>query len=243
VEYETVVRNLYIQERRRNERAAGIALRRGDRERAKELWQANVKLCDLILKHDRREKAVRADRARAIRNVARIEAGTMPAPRIADLKFNPHWRRVAPRKIEIYGTIDCLDFARVDFEFQDRNYDEIASKKIDFKMANGTREVDRIQVKNQKFSWIMELDKDPAGMDRPPSDIYPLKSDEYVLYVRFNPRRQSPSIQDLYGWNGENLTDSKYLKVDKDHPGIIFGEKVPLRYLEKRFIIKRSELL
>ena len=241
--FEAAIRNYYIQQRRRNERVAGVKEREGDRDGALRLWQDNIQICEVILKHDPRHKDVLGDKARAKRQVARLQRGQMRPIPMVDLDFQASWRRIAPRKIEISGTINVLNLARVEVDFRDKDYEKIAAQGLDYKMANATREWDRMQVKGQKFKWVLDLDRDPADMDRDPAVIYPLKSDEYLLTLTFNPRLQANFIQDRYGWNGENITDKDYLKIDEGDPGIVFGRKVPLRYLQRTFIIKKSDLL
>ena len=80
-------------------------------------------------------------------------------------------------------------------------------------------------------------------MGRPPSEIYPLASDEYELSVMFNPRLQAVFIQDRYGWSGEGLTDKHNLKIDWERAGVVEGKRVPLRYVEKVVTLKKSDVM
>ena len=73
---------------------------------------------------------------------------------------------------------------------------------------------DNPSVRGGKFKWDLKLNRDPADMNRDPRTIYPLASDEYEIVVTFDPRTQAPFIQDVYGWNGEGITDPKYLVID-----------------------------
>jgi hypothetical protein len=98
-------------------------------------------------------------------------------------------------------------------------------------------------VKNGKFSYDLRLNDDPADMGRPADRIFPLKSDEYELAVIFDPRMQSNETQDRFGWNGEGLNDSRYLKVDPGRTGRVMGQPRPLRYLQKTVILRRSDIV
>jgi len=98
-------------------------------------------------------------------------------------------------------------------------------------------------VKNGKFEHEINLDRDPADMERKPSEIYPLAAEEYELVVRYEPRIQPVFVQDVIGWSGERLAAGPYLKVDESRAAIIEGKRVPLRYLEKVQILKKSDIL
>ena len=43
-------------------------------------------------------------------------------------------------------------------------------------------------VRGGHFKWDLNLNKDPADMDRDPRTIYPLASDEYEVTVTFDDR-------------------------------------------------------
>jgi hypothetical protein len=160
----------------------------------------------------------------------------------ADLQLQYTVKRIAPRKLLIEGTINALDYARVTVLLRDKNWQELAKQPFDWRMSNTTLEWDNVQVRDGKFKWTLDLNRDPADMGRQPSEIYPLTSDDYELVVQFNPRTQAVFIQDRYGWSGEGLTD-KNVKVDPSRTGIVEGKRVPLRYVEKTTILKRKDIV
>ena len=58
------------------------------------------------------------------------------------------------------------------------------------------------------FGRTRELDmsKDPP--------MYSFKAKEYDLILSFNPRTAPDFVQDRIGWNGEGMTDKRYLRTD-----------------------------
>jgi tetratricopeptide (TPR) repeat protein len=160
----------------------------------------------------------------------------------ADVQITYTVKKVAPKKLLIQGDINVLDYSRVYVALRDKNWREIEQLEFDTRMTKQTLEWDNVQVRGGKFSWTMDLNKDPADMGRDPSEIYPLTSDEYELVVRFNPRTQAVFIQDRYGWSGEGL-GGQYVKTDETRFGIVEKKRVPLRYLEKTSILKRSDIV
>ena len=44
-------------------------------------------------------------------------------------------------------------------------------------------------------------------------------------------------------WSGEGITDPRYLTTDDSRAGVVEGKRVPLRLIQKRVILKRSEVL
>jgi len=69
-------------------------------------------------------------------------------------------------------------------------------------------------------------------MDHKPTDLFPLKVDNYELTVTMDPTEQSPFHQDFFGWKGEGLTDDRYLVVDKRG----------VRTISKTVELKRSDV-
>jgi hypothetical protein len=172
-------------------------------------------------------------------------------------------KRVAQRKLRIEGNINVLDLSRVNVVFRDKNWEtmdgrgpEDPIRPIDrtaqldpmrmtdeVRMNRLTLEWNDVSVNGGHFKWDLNLNKDPADMDRDPRTIYPLTSDEYEVTVTFDPRTQAPFIQDVYGWSGEGVTDPKFLKLDWTRAGTMDGKKVPLRVIQKTITLKRSEVL
>jgi hypothetical protein len=170
--------------------------------------------------------------------------------------------KLAPRHLLIEGTINVLDLSRVQVTFRDKDWESLdgrgpegpiiskaeeektrAQLTDDQRMRRLTLEWDSPSVRGGKFKWDLKLNRDPADMGRDPRTIYPLASDEYELTVTFDPRTQAPFIQDVYGWNGEGITDPQYLITDDSRAGIIEGKRVPLRLIQKKITLKRPQVL
>jgi len=93
--------NLYITQRRLNERLAAVAEREHNGAEALKLWQANVDLANGVLKESPGRTDLIADRNHASLEVDRLKAGKLnPVPPI---KLTLHYSitRVAPKKILI----------------------------------------------------------------------------------------------------------------------------------------------
>lgn len=162
-----------------------------------------------------------------------------PLPARLDVKVT----KLEPRKIRIEGTINVLDLSRVNVIFRDKNWEALNKLPHEERMQKLTMEWDNPSVRGSKFKWDLNLNRDPADMERDPKTIYPLTSDEYEVIVTYNPRVQAPFIQDVYGWNGEGITDPDLLVIDPSRAGIVDGKRVPLRLIQKRILLKRSQVL
>jgi hypothetical protein len=173
------------------------------------------------------------------RTAHRRTLGDQPLNAGLDVKVT----RLEPRKIRIEGTINVLDLSRVRVMFRDKNWQQLERLPDEERMRRLTMEWDYPSVRGGKFKWDLNLNRDPADMGRNPKEIYPLASDEYEIQVTFNPRKQAPFIQDVYGWSGEGVTDPKYLVIDKSRTGTVEGKRVPLRLIEKTITIKREQVL
>jgi hypothetical protein len=202
-----------------------------------------VALADEWLRREPGDNSVQKDRGVADQNLARLRSGRLNPVPLAPLDIQFSVRRVAPRKLEISGTVDALNLSRVQVVFRDRDY-ERRSRDFDFKMNECTLESERVSVNKMQFKWLLNLDRDPADMDRAPSEIYPLKADEYELTVSYNPRLQAAFIQDRYGWHGEGLTGKPgELIVDPRRAGVMFGREYPLRMVSRTIFLKRDDIL
>ena len=235
--------NLYITERRRNERMATLAETAGNRAEALRLRQANVALADKWIAENRADANIHKDREDQLVQVERLQKGKLnPAPP-TDLDLHFTVTRVSPRLLEVAGTINALDLSRIHVQFQDKDYDAIRNHGLDYKMANGSLEWDDTSIRQGKFNYKLKLNRDPAEMDRAPSDIYPLKSDQYLLSLTYDPRKQAAFIQDRYGWNGEGLTaKGGMLKIDDSHAGVMYGKRFPLRTVEKSITLSKADI-
>lgn len=233
--------NLYITQRRRNERLAVLAERAGNAAEAQRLWQANADLAKARLTEGNRTD-VQADMQTAQGNVERLQTGKLRPSKPTDLDIHFTITRLAPRRIQVEGICNAINLSRVNVLFRDKDYDQRIQQGFDFRMTNCTLEWDNVSVQKEHFKKLFEFDKDPADMDRPAADVYPLNAPQYDLVLTYNPRLQAAFIQDIYGWSGESLV-SKHLIVDNDHPGILFGKKYPLRMVRKQITLSRDDIL
>jgi tetratricopeptide (TPR) repeat protein len=244
--------NLYMTQRRLNEREALWLEWQGKRDEALQYRQRNVDLALDYLKGESGRKDVREeDLPQARANLERVREGRLMQGRPKDLHFDFTWKRTAPRRIVVEGKIDMVGLARVSVILRDVDYERLAhpeglseDAQIAAKMSNATLHLDHmVQVKDGKFHHEIKLDRDPADMDRPAESIFPLKSDRYELTVIFDPRLQAADVQDRFGWSGEGLTDSRYLQVDPLRTGRVAGQERELRYLQKTVILRREDIV
>jgi hypothetical protein len=240
--------NLYITRRRLNERLAAIAERERNGAEALKMWQANLDLADDWLRRFPAHPDVSKDRQVAVNNVERLRAGKLNPvePAKLDLKFTV--TRIAPRQLEVKGTLDVLNLSRVNIRFQDKNYDQRVKPgpeyNVDYKMANCSLEWENVSINKGQFKYVVNLNRDPADMGRKPEEIYPLKADEYELVLTYNPRLQAAFIQDRYGWHGEGLTaPADQLWVDESRAGVMNGRRFPLRLVRRTVVLKREDIV
>jgi tetratricopeptide (TPR) repeat protein len=241
---EAAKHNLYITQRRRNERLAAVAEREKNRAEALRLWQMNLDLANAWLREHPGHGSVTTDLKTAVNQVERLRAGKVVPLAQTDLNFHFTVTRTAPRKLLVEGTCEALDLSRVHIRFRDKDYERrVRDGGFNFKMDNCTLEWDNIPINKGRFKHTIDLDRDPADMGRHPSEIYPLRADEFELSVMYNPRLQPAFIQDRYGWNGEGLTASPdCLEFDEEHAGIINGKRYTLRLVRKSAILKRDQV-
>lgn len=235
--------NLYITERRMNERLAAVAERERQTAQALAFWEKNVELADRWLKVYPGHPDVSKDRVVAVDQVSRLRAGRIIPIDKNDLGMKFNITRVAPRKLLVEGEINVLNLARVWVQFQDKDYQERKLTSFDFKMNECSLEWENVQVRQGKFKHLIDLDRDPADMGRSSAEIYPLKADEFEVIATFNPRLQAAFIQDRYGWSGEGLKETPDMKTDPTRAAKMRGQVIPLRYVEKRAVLKREDIL
>jgi len=65
---------------------------------------------------------------------------------------------------------------------------------------------DQLFVRNRHFTKRIDMSKDVT--------MYPFVKDKYLIEFYYNPRSAPPHIQDKFGWNGEGMTDSSFLRTD-----------------------------
>lgn len=161
-----------------------------------------------------------------MRQVLREDVGKHPR----DVNFEVTFRRLGPRVFVVSGRANLPDFARIDVTLFDEDYKEPDLKHFSWDVdPNVTALVEiglhGIVVENGKFQRKYDLSKDVKQ--------YPFKKERYVLTFTFNPRTAADFVQDVTGWNGEGITDKKYL--DTSVPGLRGIRKVV--YLDRKDII------
>jgi hypothetical protein len=183
------------------------------------------------------------DRTVAVAQVERLRAGRLAPLGQANIDIKVTVTRVQPREILVEGDLDVLNLSRIHVRLEDENYEELAKRGFDYKMDNLSREYENVSVQKGKFKYTFRLNKDPADMERDPSEIYPLKSERYVLTLEYNPRGQAAFIQDRYGWNGEGLTAPKdQLVIDESRSGVMNGKRYPLQLVRKQITLTKEDL-
>ncbi|MEA2553201.1 MAG: hypothetical protein QOJ65_1377 [Fimbriimonadaceae bacterium] len=86
---------------------------------------------------------------------------------------------------------------------------------------------DQLFVRNMHFSRRIDMSKDPT--------MYPFAKDNYIIEFYYNPRSAPPHMQDKFGWNGEGMTDTNFLRTDV-RPG---GQRIMYTSLD----ISRDQIL
>jgi len=187
-----------------------------------------------------------------VRKAARGDLSRNPKNLHFDVHVNKLSSGVLHSVIKVVGMPPLVDNygetanARVEIILQDKGYDRLLeqhAKDLTWITTNLTRYRSIYNViekntyvsdKNQPFVNI-ELNKDPADLGRKPSEIFPLKSDDYELIFRFEPRvrRQPEIVQEAFGWIGEGLALGPQTRVGP----------TGVRWLELRIPLKRDQIL
>ena len=147
-----------------------------------------------------------------------------------DVGFEAEFKRVSPRIFIIKGKANLPDAAQIDVTLFDADYKKPNMKNFNWEVdPNTTAMVDiglhGIRVEGGKFERRFDLSRDPKQ--------YPLKKDKYKLTIGLNPRNVYMEVQDVVGWNGEGITDKKYL--DTSIPGV--RRIVKVIHLDRKDII------
>lgn len=187
-----------------------------------------------------------------VRSVARGDIGKNPLP----LSMDVNVKRIAPRTLRLTGKINNLPVlrdmygeivnARVEVRLEDKNYNQLLEQHKDdlawipenltrFRSIYNIVDPDGT-ITNGRDKYVdIDLVKDPADLGRTSDMVYPLKSDEFDVVVRFDPRvrRQPEAVQATLGWVGEGL---------KKGPDVVEGPNGS-RALEKRITFSREQIL
>lgn len=152
-----------------------------------------------------------------------------------DTHFDCRIKFPQPKNLEIYnGHFDTGDGARVTVRLHDANWFEQVMNTFSFDIdQTQTIMQDAHSVRDKTWGRKVDMSKDPK--------MYSFSSPEkgYYLVLEFNPRGTSPHIQDRFGYNGEGMTDAKYLKVIKADS----SEKKDLRILRKIYHLTQAQVL
>ncbi len=120
--------------------------------------------------------------------------------------------------------------ARIRMVLRDADYNlkwEPAPEGLDFDIdRDRTYMQESLYTQNNYFDRKIDLSRNPP--------MYPLKSKDYIVEFYFSPRLAPHHIQDKTGWNGEGMTDKRYIQVE---------EKTGARVLRATFRMTRDMLL
>ncbi|HUV05945.1 MAG TPA: hypothetical protein VMX94_12680 [Armatimonadota bacterium] len=162
-----------------------------------------------------------------MRQVLREDVGKHPR----DVDFEATFKQLRPRVFVLSGRANLPDYARIDVTLLDEDYKEPSPKDFSWEVDPNVTALVQLGmhgmlVENGKFQSEYDLSKDAKQ--------YPFKKDRYVLTLTFNPRTASHQlVQNATGWNGEGITDKKYL--DTSIPG--------LRSIRKVIRLKREDIM
>lgn len=133
-----------------------------------------------------------------------------------DVGFSARVNVIDSKVIVIEGTWNVLPVGtRVRFILRDAEYDGAVpggmvwdkGSDVDFRVnRESTFLQDQLFVRNQRFYRKIDMSRDIT--------MYPFTSDNYVVEFYYNPRSAPDHIQDKFGFNGEGMTDSNYLRTD-----------------------------
>jgi hypothetical protein len=138
----------------------------------------------------------------------------------------------APKVLEVKGQVNLGDGARITIKLQDDNYRDKAQQSFTFDIDQSqTIMLDQHSVRGALWGRKIDMSKDPK--------MYSFSRPYYYLIFEFNPRGTSPFIQDKIGWNGEGMTDSKYLWAEKPARGNL----KETRLLRKVYKLSRAQIM
>ena len=134
--------------------------------------------------------------------------------------------------LEVKGQVNLGDGARITIKLQDDNYREKQQQSFTFDIDQSqTIMLDAHSVRGALWGRKIDMSKDPK--------MYSFSRPYYYLIFEFNPRGTSPFIQDKIGWNGEGMTDKKYLWVEKPAR----PQEKETRILRKVYKLSRAQIM
>ncbi len=135
-----------------------------------------------------------------------------------DVKFSASVSVVDPKVIVVQGTWNVLpvgtrvrivlrDEDNPDFKLAEINWDGKDTVDLD-PDRKSTFMQEQLFVKNRRFKKRIDMSKDPT--------MYPFSRDRknYIIEFYYNPRSAPPHMQDKFGFNGEGMTDSNFMRTD-----------------------------
>ncbi len=200
----------------------------GDPDKAIRQWQRNIVSNQGDLKADPKDPGnmvmviVAKNNLKQVMQQKAVRDKLMP---VLNPGFEANWQLISARKFRVWGTLNLPVGCRIRLRLVDKGFKEHVFDRFSWDIdQDQTILQDDLYVRDGKFNRVIDIERDAA--------IYPLKSDNYVLTMTFNPLNAPDEARDLVGWKGEGLAPQKYLVVESG-----------VRMLEKRFEIKRSQLL
>lgn len=110
-----------------------------------------------------------------------------------DIAFNAEY--LGDRTFKVEGTTNLPNDSKIGINIYDVDYFDYDDADSDWRLENLTYIGDSTMVQNGTFSITITSN----------DIVAPLKSDEYIVEVSFNPRGQSNAIKGIVGENGEYL--------------------------------------
>lgn len=143
-----------------------------------------------------------------------------------NINFSARVTVIEPRVLRVQGTWGVLPVGtRVRFILRDSDYPGAVPGGMQWDLGNEVsldppKDVtflqDALFVRDQRFDRNIDMSRDPT--------MYPLNKDKYVLEFYYNPRSAPAHMQDKFGFNGEGMTDTNYLRTDvRENQRVIFA--------------------
>jgi len=158
-----------------------------------------------------------------------------------DLNFTVKLEMIQPRVMRVTGTWGIpTTGARIRIVLREADYELKwdPAPSLDFDFGKGrTYMQDSLYTLNSRFDRKIDMSRNPT--------MYPFKAEKYVIEFFYSPRMAPPHIQDKLGWDGEGMTDKRYLRTDI-RPGVrcLYARfEVPRDFIEKRGSYKYSAVL
>jgi tetratricopeptide (TPR) repeat protein len=154
-----------------------------------------------------------------------------------DLNFTFRIEMVSSKVMRVRGTWGIpTTGARVRITVRDEDYNLLweAAPALDFEIdKNKTFMYDTLYTLNRRFDRRVDMSRNPT--------MYPFKSNKYIVEFSYSPRVAPHHIQDKIGWDGEGMTDKRFLKIDERYNNI--DGKPGIRVLYARVELPREFFL